>query len=335
MARKATPPVFKAGQVLPGQAYTPKVWNPLDPRVRTLLAYLPRKNEAEFANHREVIIDLVLRIPFLRTNRDRQWIGTLHTFWTWAEHHHYATTPESLLCGDRIDDFVNEAYATNSTKKTHRSRLRNVAAIVFPPPVEQYFSRNETRPPHTVAERGRFMLGAAALICGHYGQSPVRRELHRNVIAILALTFGAGCPSNLMNRVEEGWLRVESDGLWLYRPDRRVPTPVEEPWAQLLLNTCSGNPKAWLIRPKQTTPRSAQAATVIARARHLEPTLVGFDADQAARRWHVDLLNAADFDVLAAVCGYRTSTQAANALQPFLKSQLVADMKNIVRGWVK
>lgn len=338
MSRRLRVPVYRGGQgrpveVAPTQNYEPLTWDSSEPRVQDLLAYQPKTQHDAWASHADVVRDLVLRTDYFDRLRDRHLAGTLHGILTWAERRGFSTDPASLLSGDRIDTFVQTAYALGS-RSTHQWRLRHVAATVFPPPSETLAPRRLPMDPHTPAERDRFLAAAQTLIAGHHGDLKTRQSLHRDVIVVLALTFGAGCNGTAVHTVREEWLRHEDDGVWLDRPDRTVPTPIAEPWGSLLLDTCSGDPDAWLLRPQTPQARNEQVGKVFGRARKFAPALKGFDCDRAARRWHVDVLDKAHFADLAALLGYKPGSQTPVDLTRHLPSTEAADVRARVRGWV-
>lgn len=188
--------------------------------------------------------------------------------------------------------------------------------------------------PHTFDERDGFTAAAESLIAGHFASLPSRQDLYRDVRVVLALTFGAGCNGQAVHRVREGWLRQSTDGVWLDRPDRAVATPVEEPWASILMSARTGNPEAWLLRPNTVNARNEQVGKVFLRARKWAPGFHGFDSDRAARRWQVDVLARANFGDLIALLGYKPGSQTPVDLAQHLAPSETSELLTRVRGWV-
>lgn len=338
MTRRLRVPVYRGGQgrpvaMTPSQTYTPMTWDETEPRVKDLLAYRPKKHKEQWLEHAEVVRDLVLRTDYFDRLRDRHLTGTLHMFFAWAKNHNFSTDPASLLAGDRIDLFVRERYQPGS-HTTHQWRLRHVATTVFPPPQEAVTPRRPPMDPHTFDERDGFTAAAESLIAGHFASLPSRQDLYRDVRVVLALTFGAGCNGQAVHRVREGWLRQSTDGVWLDRPDRAVATPVEEPWASILMSARTGNPEAWLLRPNTVNARNEQVGKVFLRARKWAPGFHGFDSDRAARRWQVDVLARANFGDLIALLGYKPGSQTPVDLAQHLAPSETSELLTRVRGWV-
>lgn len=339
MTRRLRVPVFRGGQgrpveVAPSEVYAPMTWDVSEQRVKDLLAYRPHRANETWAAHSEVVRDLVLRTDYFDRLRDRHLAGTLHHFFSWAEARGFSTDPGSLLSGDRIDLFVTSSYSRGS-HTAHKWRLRHVAATVFPPAPEAVTPRREPMHPHSLDERDRFVDAADLLIAGHAGTLKTRRALARDVRVILALTFGAGCNGKTVHRVQEGWLRRDAAGeVWLDRPDRTVPTPIQDPWASVLLDARTGNPGAWFVRPETAQARNEQVGKVLFRARGFVPAFRGFDCDRAARRWHVDVLDSAHFADLVALLGYKPGSQTPIDLARHLSPSAQPELLARVRGWV-
>lgn len=314
-------PVFRGGQGRPveipiGQPYEPMAWDVTNERVVNLRAFAPKEHRDQYPRHAEMVVDLVLRTDFFSRLRDRHLAGCLHRALVWAKHHGYSTDPASLLSGDRIDAFVNATWTPPATRATHRWNLRHVASVVFPPPAEATIPRRVVLPPHTPDEEQRFLAASDTLIVRHYKDSHVRQALHRDVQAVLALTFGAGCGGKTVHRVARSWLDDQPDGLWVRRPDRNLPSPVLEPWDAILRARLDGNPDEWLVRPQTPTARSEAVGKIFKRARAIEPALVGFDTDRAARCWSLRLMAAAEFPLICASIGSQVKELAIHLPQP-------------------
>lgn len=337
--------VFRAGQVPPGQPWSPISWDQSEPRVAALYSYTPDNPTGAWDTHRETIFDLVLRVdsatprsqssPGKTRHTDIGIAYVLHLLFDWAERHGYSTNPESLLMGDRMDEFIAATFTNKSTRATYRTRLRNISATVFPSPREISYVRNPTPSPHSANERDRFFNAVQSLIAGHNAVLKTRQELYRNAMCLLALTFGAGCNSRAVHLVRQGWLKETPDGLWLHRPDRSVPIPVAARWADVLRASLTGDEDAFLIRPQGAGQRSQQVGIICHSVRVKASAFTGFDSDRASRLWHIELLEAAHFDVIAQMCNYQPSNQVPADLVPFLATRPIDESSVIARGWVK
>ena len=327
--------VYRGGQVLPGHAYRPQELDPADSRTLDLARFRPRIEAEQWDANADIVLDLVLRTPYTDRLRDKHWAGTLHRFLCWARRRGYSLWPPELLTGDRIDEFIAATYPHPTSATVHRSRLRSIAAYIFPAPHERTFVRIPPMAPHSAADIARFLAGAEELIAGHHARSTVRQALYRDVCAVLALTFGAGCHGKDVHRVRQGWVRTKHDGnLVLHRPDRALPLPIQAGWAALLAPSLTAGPDAWIVRPQSPHGRGEQVGKIFKRARTHAPQMEGFDTDRAARRWQVDLLEASQFDVLAALCGFRTGSQTAVDLVKHVPARPLNDATAIVEGWL-
>lgn len=337
--------VYRAGQIPPGQVWSPLSWDQSDPRVVAIHSYKPNDFLESWEKHRETILDLVLRLDTdtpRSTNSAskirRTDIGiayVLHLLFGWAEKKGYSTSPDSLLMGDRMDEFVGAYFVNKSTQATYRTRLRRVSATVFPAPREVRYPRNATPTPHTLEDCDRFVSAVESLITGHHAGLKTRQGLYRSAMCLLALSFGAGCNSRVVHVVREGWLKETPDGLWLHRPDRVVPIPVAKRWADVLRASLTGDPDAYLIRTDRAGERNQQAGIVCKLVRDKASAFTGFDSDRASRLWHIQLLEAANFDVIAQMCNYQPSNQMPADLVPFLTTRPADEACVIARGWIK
>jgi hypothetical protein len=163
--------VYRAGQVPPGQPWVPMTWDLNDSRVAQLNSYAPDEPSSAWANHKETIFDLVLRTeangnPDIVRHSDTGLAYILDLLFGWAESKGYSTDPESLLMGDRMDEFIAAEFANKATRATYRTRLRKVSATIFPAPREDFYPRNPTLAPHTTQDRERFLAAAKSLIVG-------------------------------------------------------------------------------------------------------------------------------------------------------------------------
>jgi hypothetical protein len=154
-------------------------------------------------------------------------------------------------------------------------------------------------------------------------------------MCLLALTFGAGCNSRATHQVREGWIKETEDGLWLIRPDRSVPIPIATQWADALRNALTGNDEAFFIRNGKAGKRNQQVGIVCKMVRDKAASFTGFDTDRASRLWHIELLTAAHFDVIAQMCNYQPSNQVPADLVPFLTKRPMTESCIISPGWVK
>ncbi len=327
--------VIRGGVVAPGSSYRVMQWDAGDPRVARLLDYRPNYRPESWANHADIITDLVLRLDHDAQDplRDRHWAGSLHALFTWAEDRFYSTDPVDLLVDPRITEFIDGAYENDATKATHQYRLRSTAALIFPAPPSQRIPRNVARPPHTAQERTVFLTGAAALIDGRKRSLKTRRALHRDVTVILALTFGAGCMSTVVHRLRESCVASGPGGMWLTKPDQVMPVPINEPWASMIRAALTGNPDTHLVSPGSTGKRNERVGKIMFRARHHAGLLRGFDADRAAKSWQVQMLVSCGFDVVAALCDFRPATQTVSDLIPHLPQRPESDARDLARGW--
>jgi hypothetical protein len=327
--------IVRGGVVDPGALYSPLSWDATDTRVRNVRAYRPNYRPGAWAGHQATVIDLVLRLDHDINDplRDRHWAGTLHAFFTWAEDNAYSTDPAALLTDSRMVDFIEKAYENKATRATHQYRLRCVAALIFPAPSSAPIPRTPAQPPHSVQEREVFLAGAKALIAGHNASLKTRRDLHRDVVIILALTFGAGCNSSVVHRLTEASVLDGPEGMWLNKPDQEMPVPVGERWAAVLRATRTGDGAAYLVSPSSTGKRNERVGKVMARARSKAATLRGFDSDRAAKCWQVGLLTATGFDVVAAMCGFRANTQMPADLIPHLPAREFGEIRAMARTW--
>ncbi|MEI6374135.1 MAG: hypothetical protein WCP26_10175 [Actinomycetes bacterium] len=300
--------------VVGGAVWAPIDWDASDPRVQSLRAFIPKVRPEQWSANLLLVVDLVLRTRFVSITQDRKVASTLHEFMCWAFACGYSLDPQGLLCGDRIDEFVTHRYPNPASTATYRWRLRLVGSTVFPGPAEIAISRTAPLPPHTADDRLRHIAAAERI--------PVRTAtgaaMHRDVMVLLGLSYGAGCNALSLHQVREGWLRREHEAWWLDRPDRDAACPIAEPFASALAEARTGDPEAWLLRPGSPTQRSQQAGKVLDRTRTNFPALVGFDINRAARRWEVDLLAACGFGAVAAVLGYRPGRQVPGDLVPHL-----------------
>lgn len=333
MPRRLKVPVYRPGQVPPGGAYELRSWDPADPRVADLLKYRPRYMPSAWQGHAEVIRDLVLRTPYVDKLRDRHWAGTLHAFFTWAEEKNYSTKPAALLTGDRIDAFLATGFWTSTSTPTHRSRLRKTAALVFPAPPEAAYPRRDISPGYTPAEVDRFRAACEALIHGRRGDDERNRALHREVSVILALTFGAGCGAKMLHHITEADVQWLGDVLWVSRPGRSLPVPVQPQWSALLAPTLTGDPGARLIKNNSTGKRNEAVGKVLFRARAQNPGFSGFDSDRAARTWQLHVLESANYDVLVDAAGGAAGARESRDVRGFLPERDRDQALAILAGW--
>ena len=298
-----------------GEGYVPAELDLTDERTARLCQFVPSPHRNLWAEHKLIIVDLVLRTRFVSHVQDTKMMSTVHEMFCWAHSQGYRTEPQELLCGDRIDQFVMARYPNQGSWATYRWRLRSVGAAVFPGPIEQAFDRKPVLAPHSANDRLRH-LTAVSLISSH--RTNTRIALHRDTTVILALSYGAGCNSTHLHRVRESWLHHHDAMWWLHRPDRAAPSPIAEPFGSQLADLRSGDQSAWFLRPDTPTHRNQQAGKILQRARTASASLTGFDIDRAARRWETDLLDAFGFNALAATLGYRPGRQVPGDLVPYL-----------------
>lgn len=332
MAAREKVPMFRPGQVPDGGRYAPIAWPTDDVRFQTLLTYSPNLSAGQWPRLRDTCVDLVMRTGFVDDVRDRERLSALFQFVLWAEDHHCDTAPESLLSGDRIDAFIADRWQGLSTKATMRTRLRHVAAAVFPPAPEMAYPRKEIALVHTDDDLKRFLAATASLVAGEHGNHPHRVAVHREMQVLLALSFGAGANGHELHRVREGWLFEDATGWWLER-GRTLPTPLHSRWVGLLVPHLTGDSDAFVLRPHCLDRRNQQVGKVMEKAAKWAPGLQGFTADRASRYWHARMLRAANFDVAIAVGGYKRDTGMPMDMHPNLPLRDHKAALEMVRGW--
>ena len=227
-------PRYRPGQVPPGGLYAPLQWDRSNPRFAEIADYTPKVRPASWPEHRDVALDLVMRTLYVDRKRDREDAAALHHIFTWAKDFGFATAPESLLTGDRIDACVRALWSNKRSRATYRTRLRKVAAAVFPAPPEDVIYRQHAASAHSDDDMQRFLFATKSLVAGHKGTLPTRRNMFRDMEVILGLTFGAGTNGREVHRVRESWLRRDADVWWLHREGRAVPTPISSRWAAMI-----------------------------------------------------------------------------------------------------
>ena len=292
-----------------GSAYAPLIWDTADDRHRDCSEFQPQVAPNTWPGHKEICIDLVMRTTHHDRKRDRDLLGTLHRFMTWAKAKGFACDPEHLLVGDRIDLFINKTFPNPVTANTRRWQLRVIAATVFPPPESDANRRQEALPAHSDLDLARLLDARDSLLAGRKRYSSKRLELHRDVTAILALTFGAGCNGRSVHRVQEAWLQEAPRGLELHRPDLEVPIPIGAPWATMVRECLTGDAQAWLVRPGSHVSRSEQVGKVMFKARGAVPAFTGFDADRAARHWQQRLIEVSGCALVVRMLGSKPGSQ--------------------------
>lgn len=316
-----------------GARYAPLTWDPSDERVAYALAYRPGSSPEKYLEHQSVIVDLVLRTPFMTLARDRELQGSLAALFPWAKSHRFSLDPQSLLCGDRIDAHIDQLDVKPASKNTYRWRLRFVASCVFPPAAETAITRNPVSGPHDDADIERFIVALGTLDRGD-GETRIKRiQMVRDLTAILVLSFGAGCNGRIIHQVQESWLTHDRDGWWLHRPDRDIPTPILADWSAAIPSLLTGKTDRWLIRPDTPQDRGSQVGKALDKARRISPTFTDFDVNRAARHWQIRLLAQAQFPALAAALGYRSGSQTLGDLLLHTPEIDISQARETLRGW--
>jgi hypothetical protein len=334
MAHRDKVPMYRPGQVPVGGLYAPMAWPAGDPRFVRLGVFVPVIAPERYLVHQVRCIDLVMRTPYVDELRDRERLSALHQLFIWAQDRRFSCEPESLLSGDRIDAFIHERWKTESTRATMRTRLRHVAAVVFPPAPEMQYKRRETAGMHTEDELTRFLAASASLIGGAQRDSAHRRANHRETQVLLAISFGAGANGHEIHRIRERWLVEDEHGWWLER-GRVLRTPIPPRWMAMIAPHLTGDPQAFLLRPHCVNRRNQQVGKVMEKATKWAPGMAGFTADRAARHWHHQVLMAAHFNVVVALGGYNRDTALPMDMVPFIGVADVAAAEDIARGWVR
>jgi hypothetical protein len=298
------------------------------PRAEALAKFKPRNSAENWKAHGPAIAELALAADFTSIDTDKAIAGAMNSYWAWASVRGLDMSAESLLTTERIDAYL--ATVESESKGTIGWRLNKVArAFLKTAPAERH-ARKPLSAPHTARERESFIEAAATM--------PTRterdEETARNVIYLVNAAFGAGMDRSAVHQVRCGWFRDSSNGLWLKHPDIDVQIPIARGYAERLRPTLNGDKDAYVLRPGYAADRADQASKVLERARNLQPALADFDISRAARRWRVDLLDAVNFDVVAALCEVRPGQKSLADLVPYLRTRSPQDASRLAGGWL-
>lgn len=298
------------------------------PRAEALAHYRPSKSAETWKAHGTAIAELVLAVEGTTYKTDRHLAGALNTYWAWATVRGLDLSPESLLTTERMDAYL--ATVQSESKGTIGWRLNKVAAAFFKAVPAERHARKPLSAPHTARERESFIQAAATM--------PTRTdrdvETARNVVYLVNASFGAGVDRSAIHQARCGWFRDSSNGLWLKHPEIDVEIPIARGYAERLRPTLRGEKDAYVLRPGYVDDRATQASRVLERARDLQPALADFDIFRAARRWRVDLLDAINFDVVAALCEVRPGQKSLADLVPYLRTRSPQDASRLAGGWL-
>lgn len=298
------------------------------PRAEALATYRSRNSPEIWKAHGTAIIELVLAVEGTTNKTDKLLAGALNAYWAWATVRGLDLSPESLLTTGRIDAYL--ATVEGESKGTIGWRLNTVARAFWKTAPAERHARKPLSAPHTARERESFIEAAATM--------PTRTERDietaRNVVYLVNAAFGAGVDRSAIHQVRCGWFRDSSTGLWLKHPEIDVEVPIARGYADRLRPTLSGEKNAYVLRPAYEADRAGQASKVLERARDLQPALADFDISRAARRWRVDLLDAINFDVVAALCEVRPGQKSLADLVPYLRTRSPQDASRLAGGWL-
>jgi len=297
-------------------------------RQEAALLYYPRHHRELWETYKDVLVHIVLLIPDSNPRRDIDILSTLNAFWAWAAMHRYRLDPDSLLTGNRMQAFA-EAKG-NSYRQTIRYRLRSAFDAWHGKDQEPRYGRAAPRPPHTDAQRDRYIEAAQNMVA----RTSADHETARNTQFLVNASFGAGVSRSSIHKVTSSWFHNGHRGPVLRDPVRGIDIPIPLDYAARLAPLIDPQSHQEVLRPGYPQ-RDMQSSKVLRRALILAPDLHGFDVARAARRWQVDLLNAANLDVVAALCGYKRGQKTLTDLIPFLTVHTEDERSKLSEGWLR
>lgn len=300
-------------------------------RRAALETYNAKSHPDIWAKYGPELIDLAVCAPKATALGDKDSIMFLTKLWSWAELHGYPMTADTLLTPERIDAFCEKTFTGSASALTVRWRLRTIADGRRSAAEPVRLKRKRLLEPHSIDQRDLYIDAAAAMPT----HTQAEQERARNVQFIVNASFGAGVDEERIHHARRSWFVDINGVLTVTDPERAIPIPVTPEFRARLLPTLVGEGDDWVLSPGSLKARGDCVSHVMEKARKSMPVFECFKVSQAARRWYVDVLQRANFDVLVQLCGIRPDTHTVSDLSAYLEHRSLADAEKVAWGWMR